>query len=487
MSTVDPSAEIAAKLRAVREQIRKRIESPAPPPPPLPPLPLESLRQSQAEAHARADAIGTVNPRTPGLANGIIQSGKQALARLLDWHVRPQREFNRAVMASLETFSEVMDAASRNLQALAASLEEFRRSQQQLAQTMESLGEHWSGQILQVSLAQQTQKREMESSMQQRLAEEIASAKDLRSEQIKQQRWTYEGELARHATAVENRFRELAESLQGQTEALRLVRQRLAAQQRPGTAAGAGSVAPLSPGAARTTRPASVDYFQFESRFRGSEAEIRARQSFYMSFFRGRSNVLDIACGRGEFLEVLRQEGVPAHGVDLDGDMVACCLEKQLDVVQADVFEYLETVPDGSLDGIFCAQFIEHLEADACVRLITACAQKLAPAGLLVMETQNPECLAIFSQSFYLDPTHVRPVPPGLLRFLYAEAGLIRITAHFLAPAAAQLPLLPKLESRVLEPEKLAAWNAAAARFNETFFGGMDYAVIGYRAESRER
>src|SRR3989338_2835835 len=150
MSTVDPSAEIAAKLRAVREQIRKRIESPAPPPPPLPPLPLpplplESLRQSQAEAHARADAIGTVNPRTPGLANGIIQTGKQALARLLDWHVRPQREFNRAVMASLEKFSEVLDAASRNLDALAASLEEFRGSQQQLAQTMQSLGEHWSG------------------------------------------------------------------------------------------------------------------------------------------------------------------------------------------------------------------------------------------------------------------------------------------------------------------------------------------------------
>jgi len=113
--------------------------------------------------------------------------------------------------------------------------------------------------------------------------------------------------------------------------------------------------------------------------------------------------------------------------------------------------------------------------------LIAQCAKKLAPGGVLAIETPNPECLAIFSQTFYLDPTHVRPIPPGQLRFLFAETGLTRITTHFLSPAGAGLPLIPPLTSRVLEADRLRAWNDAVARFNETFFGGMDYAVIGNR------
>jgi O-antigen chain-terminating methyltransferase len=100
---------------------------------------------------------------------------------------------------------------------------------------------------------------------------------------------------------------------------------------------------------------------------------------------------------------------------------------------------------------------------------------------VLAIETQNPECLAIFSQSFFLDPTHVRPIPAAQLRFVFAEARLEKITTHFLSPAGAGLPLIPQLASSVVEPEALNAYNAAVARFNETFFGGMDYAVIGYR------
>jgi O-antigen chain-terminating methyltransferase len=177
----------------------------------------------------------------------------------------------------------------------------------------------------------------------------------------------------------------------------------------------------------------------------------------------------------------MRDLGVQARGVDLDADMVGRCLEKGLDVVRQDVFACLAGIPDASLDGIFSAQFVEHLPVDIYASLISQSARKLAPGGVLAIETPNPECLAIFSQSFYLDPTHVRPIPPGQLHFLFAEAGLVQISVHFLSPAAASLPLIPPLTSRVIEPDRLQAWNDAVTRFNETFFGGQDYAVIGYR------
>ena len=133
------------------------------------------------------------------------------------------------------------------------------------------------------------------------------------------------------------------------------------------------------------------------------------------------------------------------------------------------------------VDYASLTQFVEHLASDAYIRLLSKCGKKLAPGGVLAVETQNPECLAIFSQSFYIDPTHVKPIPSALLRVLFQEAGLGKISTHYLSPASASLPLIPQLASKAVEPEALEAWNKAAARFNETFFGGMDYAVIGYR------
>jgi O-antigen chain-terminating methyltransferase len=240
-----------------------------------------------------------------------------------------------------------------------------------------------------------------------------------------------------------------------------------------------GAAAP--PVGTRSATPVEIDYIGLERDFRGSEQEINRRQRFYLPFFEGRRNVLDIACGRGEFLELMRETGVSAKGVDLDADMVGRCLEKGLDVKQGDVFAYLAQVPDGSLDGIFSAQFVEHLEAGDYLRLITQCAGKLAPGGILAIETQNPECLAIFSQSFYIDPTHVKPIPPAQLRYAFANAGLEKVATYPLSPAAAVLPVLPKLPAGAAEPDALRAFNTAVEKFNATFFGGMDYAVIGYR------
>ena len=112
----------------------------------------------------------------------------------------------------------------------------------------------------------------------------------------------------------------------------------------------------------------------------------------------------------------------------------AAVWRRVLDAVQADAFAYLEAVPERSLDGIFCAQFLEHMEPEAYITLLSQCVEKLAPSGVLAVETPNPECLAMFSQTFFVDPSHVRPIPPAQLRFLFAEVGLGRITTIFFLP-----------------------------------------------------
>jgi O-antigen chain-terminating methyltransferase len=257
------------------------------------------------------------------------------------------------------------------------------------------------------------------------------------------------------------------------------LRQHIASQ--PAAAAPRPQHTASLPAQAAQTPALLLDYFQLERQFRGTEEQIRERQKFYLPFFQGRRRVLDIACGRGEFLELMRAAGAEGRGVDLDAAMVERCVAKGLNVQRADVFDFLRGIPDESLDAIFSSQFVEHLQAGEYAQLIAQCARKLAGGGVLAIETQNPECLAIFSQSFFIDPTHVKPIPAAQLRFLFAEQGLERITTHFLSPAGAVLPLVPQLASEVIEADALRAYNTAIARFNETFFGGMDYCVIGYR------
>lgn len=471
MSAAQTDPELAERLREVRERIRKRLERPVPSVfeipvgPSVPELslpPIEPLRDAVTAARQLAVAIGKVNPRPPGLVNAAIQTVKQAMARMLEWHVRPQRDFNQSVAESLEKIAERLET---NHRMLAERLEANHRNLQKLADSLQPL----------VRLCQE-------------LAQDVAAAQDYFDERMKLQRWTYEGSLVRQSKNLQERVTERERRLTEMVDALReqIQKDLRALRQRVATPAKAGE-ARVPTAFQEERREASIssgprfDYFRFEQAFRGTEEEIRRRQSFYLPFFRGRKNVLDLACGRGEFLELMREMNVPARGVDLDTAMIGRCREKGLDVVSADVFAYLSSVSEGSLDGIFCAHFLEHLPPEAYVELISQCVQKLAPSGVLAVETPNPECLAIFSQTFYLDPTHRQPIPPAQLRFLFAESGLTQISTHFLSPASAGLPVIPLLASQVLEADRLRAWNEAVTRFNEAFFGGMDYAVLGHR------
>jgi O-antigen chain-terminating methyltransferase len=238
---------------------------------------------------------------------------------------------------------------------------------------------------------------------------------------------------------------------------LRVIRQRLWAMEARGAAA---------PAAERAEAPAALealDYPRFAEQFRGPEENIRAGQRFYLDYFAGRSAVLDIGCGRGEFLELMREAGVAATGIDLSEECVSVCRAKGLDARTADLFAYLAALPEMSLDGIFCAQVVEHLPPARLPEMIRLCASRLSREGVLAIETPNPECLAIFATHFYLDPTHVRPVPAPLLRFYFDENGLGVIEIRKLSPAVEAVPALASLSEDL----------------REALFGGLDYAIIG--------
>jgi O-antigen chain-terminating methyltransferase len=235
---------------------------------------------------------------------------------------------------------------------------------------------------------------------------------------------------------------------------LRVIRQRSAF----------GSPTPLpqhTPPAAPAAVLPVIDWLHLAERFRGSEESVKQRQAFYVPRFAGCGQVLDLGCGRGEFLELMRKAGVSARGIDQSEEMVALCRHKGLEAECADLFGYLANVTGAALDGIFCAHVVEHLPPERIPALVQLAASKRS-GGLLAVETPNPECLAIFASHFYQDPTHTRPVPPSLMTFYLEEAGFGRIEVHQMASAMESLPAVGPL------PEE----------FRKAFFGGMDYAVL---------
>ena len=207
-------------------------------------------------------------------------------------------------------------------------------------------------------------------------------------------------------------------------QAERLVRElqeRLERLERRGSSVGDGAQPPMTV-ASQPAAAAVPDYFAFESRMRGSTDAIRERQRRYVDDLRESAPVLDIGCGRGELLGLLREAGIEARGIDADADMVAYASGEGLDVEQADLVEYLERVHAGSLGGIFMGQVVEHLPAAVLVQALRLAASKLRPGGVLVAETINP-LSPIALRNYFADLTHAQPLVPETLELLARQAG----------------------------------------------------------------
>jgi len=233
-------------------------------------------------------------------------------------------------------------------------------------------------------------------------------------------------------------------------------------------------------------------YVGFEDRFRGSDEDIRTKLRAYLPVFAGTSDVLDVGCGRGEFLALLQAEGIRAMGVDANHEMVAVAREHGLEVAESDALAHLESMPDGSLGGLIAAQVVEHLEPAYLMRLLTTAFDKLRPESPIVIETINPACWLAFFSSYLRDFTHVRPVHPETLQYLMQASGFGGVTIRYSSPVPDHVKMQPiNLPAETLtaaDPASRAlvdtsrVVNANAAILNSLLFSYLDYAAIGHRS-----
>lgn len=236
----------------------------------------------------------------------------------------------------------------------------------------------------------------------------------------------------------------------------------------------------LSAVASEKSPTGEFDYFWFQERYRGDEALIKERQRGYVEYFRECQNVLDLGCGRGEFLELMGESGVPARGVEINTDMFLLCKEKGLDVIQEDIFSYLHSVPDESVGGIYCGMVIEHLSVPQLTFLLWQAYRKLRHGGPLVIETINPECLFVYARALALDPDHVRPYHAWTMELILESMGYHNISVKYSSPVDEhyRIPLLPPA---LASDEQLQRFNQSIEKLNELLYGYQDYAVIAYR------
>lgn len=239
------------------------------------------------------------------------------------------------------------------------------------------------------------------------------------------------------------------------------------------------AVIPASPAISRESLD-SHQYVGFEDQFRGSKEDIHRRMSAYVPLFKGAQNVLDIGCGRGEFLSLLKSEGVTARGIDLNSAMVDVCRAQGLDASNADALSYLRTQPDGSLGGLFAAQVVEHLEPAYLTSVLGEAFDKLQPGALIVLETINPACWFAFFESYIRDITHVRPLHPDTLKYLLIASGFQQVDIRYSAPYPEHDKLQPIAPHASLG-NAVDTLNANVERLNRLLFTWLDYAAIGRR------
>jgi 2-polyprenyl-3-methyl-5-hydroxy-6-metoxy-1,4-benzoquinol methylase len=487
-------AELNAIIQAVRDRVRARYPAPETlssaeprdvnggrPPIQVHIADLMPIVHARDAAMGKIAAIGSVNPRSGGILNRIIQWLKKTVARSLQWFVRDQITFNREAVSALEAIMEALNEQNRSLVSLAGQTNE------QMAYTFAELAARAAELGTAIEEARDIRKHfiELRAAWESKVATneiqflravaDLQGATQHRStlmesnfrEIAKAQHTDYLGALDRTTVNIQKQlwldFQKVrAEYGQLIHDELRIIRLRQPSVQQPPPLP---TAAPQDAAAhsAATTRPLDIDYTRFAFRFRGSEVQVRQTEELYRPFFANCRSVLDIGCGRGEFLQLMREMGVPARGIDLGAESVAMCRDEGLDAEVADLFTYPPLQTAGEFDGIFASQLVEHLEPARLPEMIRLCAASLRRGGVLAIETPNPECLAIFATYFYLDPTHTRPVPRQLLEFYMEEAGIGSIEVHEISPAVESIPELAEL------PESL----------RKRFFGGLDYAIVG--------
>jgi 2-polyprenyl-3-methyl-5-hydroxy-6-metoxy-1,4-benzoquinol methylase len=213
-------------------------------------------------------------------------------------------------------------------------------------------------------------------------------------------------------------------------------------------------------------------YASFDEQFRGSREEIKHRLKTYLPIIKQQGigsdsmPLLDVGCGRGEWLELLGEEHLQASGVDSNRILVEWCRNRGLEVREAELIGYLHQIPDASLGAVTGFHIIEHLTIETLVEFLNQVVRVVKPGGVVIFETPNPQNVLVGSCNFYFDPTHRNPLPSQVTKFLLESRGFVRVEV---------LNLNPSDDTPVDENSEVAR------RFNKYFYGPMDYAVVGHR------
>ena len=215
-------------------------------------------------------------------------------------------------------------------------------------------------------------------------------------------------------------------------------------------------------------------YVFLEDNLRGSREEIKNRLKVYLPILKkanvGSKNspILDIGCGRGEWLELLKEQNFNATGIDINKIMIKICKDLKLNVIAEEGVDYLNNIKDCSIGAVTGFHLIEHYEFDCLVELFKESFRVLSPGGLVIFETPNPNNLLVGSCNFYLDPTHNKPLPSLLVKLLLETHGFGNINIMNLHPT--------KVISKIEEDNSINL-----KIFNDHFFGPQDYGIIGYK------
>lgn len=214
----------------------------------------------------------------------------------------------------------------------------------------------------------------------------------------------------------------------------------------------------------------SLDSFfaSFDEQFRGSRDEIKLRLQVYRQFLENipEGPIIDVGCGRGEWLELLKEQGLSARGVDSNIVLVDQGRRQGLDLLHSDLVQHLAGLDDASVAAITGFHIVEHLSIEKLVRFLTEAMRVLKTGGVIILETPNPRNVLVGTCNFYFDPTHRNPIPSEVLQFLVDSRGFVRTQI---------LPLNPSDEMPVAGDSDLVD------RFNRYFYGPMDYGLVGWK------
>lgn len=224
-------------------------------------------------------------------------------------------------------------------------------------------------------------------------------------------------------------------------------------------------------------------YVTFEDRFRGDRADIKQRVAVYLPLIEAArvgtpdAPIVDIGCGRGEWLELLKERGLTARGVDLNRIMVNECRERGCEVAEAEALQYLRELPDNCLGAVTGMHIIEHLPLPILIALLDESLRVLRPGGLAIFETPNPENLVVGACNFYMDPTHRNPLPPVMVEYLVEARGFVQVEIR-----RWQQGLQDSLQFLQAGSPGAAELNPLIQMIKEHYFAAPDYAVIGHKA-----